>query len=143
MRDEWQAIDRSAIANATPTPIDGSLSEPLSDHKRGLTAAQRQNFNRNSAARSYPRIDGRPTSHEHGLDRGASLTMAQKAMTSKSKKDGGGGGGAGGKKKGSLVNVSQREVSERRQVGEVEGAVNAGKDENDPWWKHVDMEEKL
>nr|POE96395.1 [pyruvate dehydrogenase (acetyl-transferring)] kinase, mitochondrial [Quercus suber] len=126
----------SAIANATPTPIDGSLSEPLSNHRGGLTTAQRQNFNRNSAARSYPGIDGRPTSHEHGLDRGASLTMAHKAMTSRHKKD-------GGKKKGSLANVSQREVSERRQVGDAEGMVNPDKADGEPWWKHVDMEEKM
>lgn len=102
-----------------------------------MTAEHRQNFDRNSAVQSHPRGNGRPTSHEHGLDRGASLTMAHKAMKAKSKKDGTARHG------GSMANMTQREVSARRQVGDAEGLVNPRKEDGEPWWKHVDMEEKM
>lgn len=153
MRDEWNAIGIG--------PESGSKSS--SSNVGGLTLEQRQNLDRN-LAHSYPMINGRrqsnntnsnistitnkstssassskstPTSHEHGLDRGASLTMAHMAMKQKNRGE--------RRKGGSLANVSHREVSERRQVGDAAGMVNpsSGKGLGEPWWKNVDMEEKM
>jgi hypothetical protein len=69
-----------------------------------------------------------------GLDRGASLTLAYKS------------GGGAGKGKPSMQ-LKNREVSARRQVGDAEDMVNRPTNSMDekqvPWWKNVGMEEGL
>ena len=72
------------------------------------------------------------TAKSGGLDRGASLTLARKGMRLKSK-------GVG--------DLKNREVSERRQVGDAESVVNQpngaeGKGAQ-PWWRNVGMDEGL
>lgn len=65
-----------------------------------------------------------------GLDRAGSLNLAAKAMKLKLKT------------KGLDAGLKQREVSERRQVGDAESVVNAQSSRADePWWKNVTMEE--
>ena len=87
------------------------------------------------SSRGLTRV-GRQTesSRAGGLDRSASLTLAHKGMRLKSK---------------GLGDLKNREVSERRQVGDVESVVNApssmdeARDGRAPWWRNVGMEEGL
>jgi hypothetical protein len=72
-----------------------------------------------------------------GLDRSASLNLAARAMKLKLKTSASGQKGEGAR---------QREVSERRQVGDAEGMVNrdgAAEGGKQPWWKNVTMEEGM
>jgi len=75
--------------------------------------------------------------NESGLDRASSLNLAARAMKLKLKT------------KGLEGQQKQREVSERRQVGDAESVVNpmmptrgVSKDDT-PWWKNVTMEEGM
>jgi len=67
------------------------------------------------------------------LDRGASLNLAARAMKLKMKTTKG-------------FDVRQREVSERRQVGDAESVINAPEQSTGggtPWWRNVGMEEGM
>ena len=75
---------------------------------------------------------------ESGLDRSASLNLAARAVKMR------------GGRHDSLMNARQREVSERRQVGDAEEVVNSpartgkdGRGGEEPWWKNVSMEEGM
>jgi len=42
-----------------------------------------------------------------------------------------------------LKDLSTREISERRQVGDAEALVNPPSTSGTPWWKNVTMEEGM
>ncbi|TKA83440.1 hypothetical protein B0A55_00332 [Friedmanniomyces simplex] len=100
-----------------------SSSTPASTNKYGFTADSRSSQGLTRVGRHYE------------LDRGASLNLAARAMKLKLKT------------KGLGEAMRQREVSERRQVGDAESVVNAqptgagGGKEKAPWWKNVTPEE--
>jgi len=102
----------------------------------GNTAGQKKYDNNNSGG--YRTMSGNSRSSQgltgvgkqNELDRGASLTMAHKAMKLKSK---------GGATAHSMMDLKYREVSARRQVGDAEMVNSAA----EPWWRHVGMEEGL
>ncbi len=66
-----------------------------------------------------------------GIDRSASMTLAQKGM----------------RLKGGMGDLKSREVSARRQVGDAESMITSSMDEKAdgraPWWRNVGMEEGL
>lgn len=70
--------------------------------------------------------------NESGLDRSATLNLAARAMKLKMGTKG---------LEGRLGLARQREVSERRQVGDAEGVINRTSGAEKPWWKDVTMEE--
>ena len=118
MRNEWAAqLNNNGVASAAAT----------SRSFQGLTRSRQTESGK---------LDARS-----GLDRSASLTMAQKAMKLKGTAQQGGMVGEGRK----------REVSERRMVGDAESLVNAssvddpqtGTASKHAWWRHVTMEEGM
>jgi len=129
MRDEWTAngSSSSSVTNAGYQPLGSSGSNsgsssgaPASTDKYGFTADSRSSQGLTRVGRHYE------------LDRGASLNLAARAMKLKLKT------------KGLGEAMRQREVSERRQVGDAEVVVNAlpaGGKEKVPWWKNVTPEE--
>ena len=100
---------------------DGTPVSNDSRSSQGLTRVGRQTESNKSA-----------TSRSGGLDRSASLTLAHKGMRLKSK---------------GLGELKNREVSPRRQVGDVESmqqdSMDEPKDGRAPWWRNVGMEEGL
>ncbi len=135
MRDEWTAngsSSSSSVTNAGYQPLgsnaigggssssSSSSTAPASTNKYGFTADSRSSQGLTRVGRHYE------------LDRGASLNLAARAMKLKLKT------------KGLGEAMRQREVSERRQVGDAETVVNAlpaGGKEKAPWWKNVTPEE--
>lgn len=107
------------------------LTRNLSVDVHGLTC-----FGRNTnmtKADSFPSSQGlarvgRQIESGGGGDRIAGLTMASRAMKLKSK-------GA------SMMDLRNREVSARRQVGDAESVVNPqSSGAGTPWWRNVGME---
>ncbi|KAK0290886.1 [Pyruvate dehydrogenase (acetyl-transferring)] kinase isozyme 2 [Friedmanniomyces endolithicus] len=117
----------SSVTNAGYQPLGSSGSNsgsssgaPASTDKYGFTADSRSSQGLTRVGRHYE------------LDRGASLNLAARAMKLKLKT------------KGLGEAMRQREVSERRQVGDAETVINAlpeGGKEKAPWWKNVTPEE--
>ena len=73
------------------------------------------------------------SSKSGGLDRSASLTLAHRGKRLKSK---------------NLGDIRNREVSERRQVGDAESVIyqnsmDESRGGRAPWWRNVGMEEGL
>lgn len=125
MRDEWTMGITDGIANAVVRNGYGSAAAP------GVGTATTEKALADS--RSSPMIDARRKTNE--LDRSASLNLAARAMKLKMKTSKGG-------------ETRQREVSERRQVGDAESLVNPpasamGDGKETPWWRNVGMEEGL
>lgn len=79
-----------------------------------------------------PRGLTRAETSRHELDRSAVLTLAHRAHTH-----------APRNRKTGVLNLSNREVSERRQVGDAEHLVNPPSHQAAPWWKNVGMEEGM
>ena len=118
MRDEW-TDSRGVIAVRNE---ERSKTGNDSRSSQGLTRASGQGSNTRQVANGG------------GLDRSASLTLAmKKGMKLK------GGKGA--------IDLTNREVSARRQTGDVEDALNQGSSMDGkggtPWWRNVGMEEGL
>ena len=138
MRDEW--ISRSVAAPTTTTGYSDNVLQHsnISNNDRSSSSdgsgyitdsrPASQGLTRNTAS-------GGPGGNRHssGLDRGATLNLAARAMKLRL-----GTKGLDGR-------LRQREVSERRQVGDAEGVVNpqdgGGEKGKTPWWKNVTMEE--
>lgn len=120
MRDEW-----SRLATASPQP-SAVWPEPGVGRREHANSLSSQGLTR----------VGRQT----GLDRGATLNLAARAMKLKIKTQGAG-----------KEDLKRREVSERRQVGDAESTVNpptrstseGGEGPDKPWWKTVTMEEGM
>jgi hypothetical protein len=121
MRDEWTS--RSPYG----TTSSNDSNTPAVTTRNGYADSR--------SSQGLTRV-GRQTGS--GLDRSATLNLTARAMKLKMKTK-----GLDGK-------LRQREVSERRQVGDVESVVNApvsstsgAKDGAAPWWKNVTMEEGM
>ncbi|KAK4953281.1 [Pyruvate dehydrogenase (acetyl-transferring)] kinase isozyme 2 [Elasticomyces elasticus] len=120
MRDEWTTTVQNSSGAATNTgfqPLGSTSSLPaITKDKLGLTTDSRSSQGLTRVGRHYE------------LDRGASLNLAARAMKLK----------LGTKGLTEAMALKSREVSERRQVSDADGAVNA---EPVPWWKTVTPEE--
>ena len=131
MRDEW--ISRS-VAPGYGNLSTNTNSSDSSD--KNHTSAIARTSSDGYIADSRPASQGLTRTLASGLDRGATLNLAARAMKLKIKT------------KGLDGRLRQREVSERRQVGDAEGIVNpqgidgsGGGEGKTPWWKNVTMEE--
>lgn len=87
------------------------------------------------SSQGLARVGGQTESRPPGAgDRIAGLTMASRAMKLKSKG-----------KSGSMMDLRNREVSARRQVGDAESVVNPQSTPGGatPWWRNVGMEVRI
>ena len=83
--------------------------------------------NDSGSSQGLTRVGGQNGSKSGGLDKSGSITLARRSMKLKSK---------------GMSDFQGREVSERRQVGDME-RIMSDKDgsRNEPWWRNVTMEE--
>lgn len=116
MRDEWT---NGIASHTTPPMVRNGYSTSVSN------AAAKTADSRSSQGLTH-------VGRETGLDRSASLNLAARAMKLKMKTKG--------------LDIRQREVSERRQVGDAESMVNPptqSTGDGTPWWRNVGMDEGL
>lgn len=125
MRDEWKASMANGSYTTTSSPgrgVDAEAGSIARNNNGGWAVADSR------SSRGLARV-GRQT---ESLDRSASLNLAARAMKLKMKTHGLG------------KELKQREVSERRQVGDAQSVLNETENAGaKPWWKNVTMEEGM